>query len=65
MQPQVRFAAKKMYRWTDEHGGIYFSDQVPPEQAQHSRAELSKTGRVLLREDEPKSDKFDGTAVLP
>jgi hypothetical protein len=39
--------AKKMYRWTDEHGGIYFSDQVPPEQAQHSHAELSKTGKVL------------------
>ncbi len=39
--------AKKMYRWIDEHGEIYFSDQVPPEQAQHSRATLSKTGRVL------------------
>ena len=39
--------AKKMYRWIDEHGEIYFSDQVPPEQAQHSRATLSKSGRVL------------------
>ena len=39
--------AKRMYRWVDEHGETYFSDQVPPEQAQHSRASLSKTGRVL------------------
>ena len=39
--------AKKMYRWVDEHGETYFSDQVPPEQAQRSRASLSKTGRVL------------------
>jgi len=39
--------AKKMYRWVDEHGDTYFSDQVPPEQTQHSRASLSKTGRVL------------------
>jgi hypothetical protein len=39
--------AKKMYRWVDEHGDTYFSDQVPPEQAEHSRASLSKTGRVL------------------
>jgi hypothetical protein len=39
--------AKKMYRWVDEHGDIYFSDQVPPEQAQHSRASLSKTGRII------------------
>ena len=39
--------AKKMYRWVDEHGETYFSDQVPPEQAQLSHASLSKTGRVL------------------
>jgi hypothetical protein len=39
--------AKKMYRWVDEHGETYFSDQVPPEQTKHSRASLSKTGRVL------------------
>jgi len=39
--------AKKMYRWVDEHDETYFSDQVPPEQARHSRAILSKTGRVL------------------
>ena len=39
--------AKKMYRWVDEHGETYFSDQVPPEQTKHSRASLSKSGRVL------------------
>ncbi len=39
--------AKKMYRWVDEHGNTYFSDQVPPEQAKYRRASLSKTGRVI------------------
>ena len=39
--------AKKLYQWTDENGDTYFSDQVPPEQAKHRRASLSKTGRVL------------------
>ena len=39
--------AIKMYRWVDEHGNTYFSDQVPPEQAKHRRTSLSKTGRVL------------------
>jgi hypothetical protein len=39
--------AKKMYRWVDEHGNTYFSDQVPPEQAKHSRVSLSNTARVL------------------
>ena len=39
--------AKKMYRWADEHGYTYFSDQVPPEQVKHKRASLSKSARVL------------------
>lgn len=39
--------AKKVYRWLDDQGDIYFSDQVPPEHIQHSRATLSQTGRVL------------------
>jgi hypothetical protein len=39
--------AKKMYRWIDDRGETYFSDQVPPEQVQHSRESLSKTGRVI------------------
>ena len=39
--------AKKMYRWVNENGETYFSDQIPPEQAKHSRASLSKNGRVL------------------
>lgn len=47
--------AKKLYRWYDEKGDVYFSDQVPPEQAQHSRASLSKTGRVLEVTDKAKT----------
>jgi len=39
--------AKKMYRWVNENGETYFSDQIPPEQAKHSRASLNKNGRVL------------------
>ena len=47
--------AKKMYRWVDDRGETYFSDQVPPDQAKHSRASLSKTGRVLEVTEEAKS----------
>ncbi|UOA09616.1 DUF4124 domain-containing protein [Methylobacter sp. S3L5C] len=47
--------AKKMYRWVDENGNTYFSDQVPPGQAKHSRASLSKTGRVLEITEEAKT----------
>jgi hypothetical protein len=39
--------AKKMYRWTDDKGSTYFSDQVPPEYAQYRRDLLNKKARVL------------------
>jgi ribosomal protein L15 len=39
--------AKKMYRWVDENGNVYFSDQVPPDQVKHKRETLSEKARVL------------------
>ncbi len=39
--------AKKMYRWIDENGNVYFSDQVPPDQVQHKRETLNEKARVL------------------
>jgi Domain of unknown function (DUF4124) len=39
--------ANKMYKWVDEKGNTYFSDQVPPEHSQRRREKLSKQGRVL------------------
>jgi hypothetical protein len=39
--------AKKMYRWVDENGKTFVSDQVPPEQVQHRREQLSEKGRVV------------------
>lgn len=39
--------AKKMYRWVDESGKVFFSDQVPPDQVQHKRETLNEKARVL------------------
>jgi hypothetical protein len=39
--------AKKMYRWVDEAGNVYFSDQVPPDQAQFKRETLNEKAKVL------------------
>ncbi|MGR9051892.1 MAG: DUF4124 domain-containing protein [Gammaproteobacteria bacterium] len=39
--------SKKMYRWVDENGNTFFSDQVPPEQVEHRRETLNESGRVL------------------
>jgi hypothetical protein len=39
--------AKKMYRWMDEHGNVFFSDQVPPEHAGYRRESLNEKGLVV------------------
>lgn len=36
-----------MYKWVNEKGETIFSDQVPPEQAQHRREALNEKGRVV------------------
>jgi hypothetical protein len=47
--------AKKMYRWTDDQGNTFFSDQVPPEQVQYQRDSLSKKGRVIEKTERAKT----------
>lgn len=39
--------AKQLYKWVDEHGNTYFSDQVPPEHVQYGRQTLNEKGRVV------------------
>jgi hypothetical protein len=39
--------AKKMYRWIDDKGNVFFSDQVPPDQIRHKREALSESVRVM------------------
>ena len=39
--------AKKMYRWVDEAGNVYFSDQVPPDQSGFKRETLNEKAKVL------------------
>lgn len=39
--------AKKMYRWVDENGRVFFSDLVPPDQVQHKRETMNEKSRVL------------------
>jgi len=45
---QAGFAhAKKMYRWIDDNGNVFYSDQVPPQDVKHRRESLNKNARVL------------------
>lgn len=39
--------ANKMYKWVDDKGNTYFSDQVPPQHSQYRRESLSKQGTVV------------------
>lgn len=45
--PAQKSQSKKMYRWIDENGNVYFSDQVPPDQVQFKRDTLNENARVL------------------
>jgi hypothetical protein len=37
---------KKLYKWVDERGNVYYSDKVPPDQIKHGRKELNSQGVV-------------------
>ncbi len=40
-------AAKKMYRWVDDNGKVFFSDQVQPKDVKHRRESLNQNARVI------------------
>ena len=39
--------AKKLYKWVDEDGSVYYSDKVPPREIKREHKELSSTGVQL------------------
>ena len=47
--------ANKMYKWVDDKGNTYFSDQVPPAHSQFRREALSKQARVVEVTDRAKT----------
>ncbi len=47
--------AKKMYRWVDGQGRVFFSDQVPQDQIKHKRESLNKSARVVDIMEEAKT----------
>lgn len=48
-------ASAKMYRWVDESGRVFFSDQVPQDQIQHKREMLNEKARVVDIVEEAKT----------
>ncbi|PKM11943.1 MAG: hypothetical protein CVV13_07165 [Gammaproteobacteria bacterium HGW-Gammaproteobacteria-3] len=47
--------AKNMYRWVDDDGNTYFSDQIPPEHIEHRREKISENGRIISITEKAKS----------
>jgi len=39
--------AKKMYRWVDDNGKVYYSDKVTPKDVKHRRESLNESVRVV------------------
>lgn len=44
-------SGKKLYKWVDEKGNVYYSDKVPPDQIKHGRQELNNQGIVTGSQD--------------
>ena len=47
----------KMYRWKDDKGGFFYSDQVPPSDSKYERATLNEKGRTISIKDASKTPK--------
>lgn len=50
-------SAKKLYRWVDDEGNTYFSDQIPPESIKHRRETLNEKGRVIAVTEKAKTQE--------
>lgn len=44
-------AAAKMYKWVDDQGVTHYGETIPPEYAGKDRSELSKSGRVVNKQE--------------
>lgn len=40
-------AGKRLYRWVDENGKVFYSDKVPPSESKQERAILNEQGRKV------------------
>lgn len=47
--------AKKMYKWVDENGKVFFSDKVPPTQKHLERKILDKNAQVIDKVEKKKT----------
>jgi hypothetical protein len=44
-------SGKKLYKWVDEKGNVFYSDKVPPDQIKHGRKELNQQGIITGRQE--------------
>ena len=46
-------ASAGLYKWTDERGGVHYSDQIPPEAVDKGTVVLDKQGRQVRKIEPP------------
>jgi hypothetical protein len=50
-------SASKLYKWIDEMGNVYYSDQVPPQYIKREHSRLSEQGLEVERRGAAKTDE--------
>ncbi len=51
------FSATPVFRWYDDQGKVFYSDQVPPKHSKFGRSEINKNGRTVKVVGAAKSKK--------
>jgi hypothetical protein len=55
---------KRLYRWVDESGNVFYSDQVPPDEVDRARDEFSERGTRAARvERAPTAEEREAAAA--
>jgi len=56
-------AFAKLYKWVDENGVTHYGETIPPRYADKDRAELSKSGRIINKQEVPSADEMKASRL--
>ena len=56
-------ASAKLYKWVDDNGVTHYGETIPPRYADKDRAELSKSGRLINKQEVPSADEMRASRI--
>jgi len=56
-------ASAKLYKWVDDNGVTHYGETIPPRYADKDRAELSKSGRLINKQEVSSADEMRASRI--